>query len=129
MNNGALKTVLYANGDFNFENEIGAVITHKDFFEAVGDDNYSFSLASSDDGTLLIIDFLSQMESYEQNQIYALNLDYGIVTQVMCYENGSLIYSLVTNSLSDSIDISLSVPESFLEFYNKILLRTASSEE
>lgn len=128
LSGNSLNTVVYANGLFDFEEEIGAVITHKDFFEILKDENYSFSLASSDAGTLLIVDFLSRIDDYEQNQIYALNLDYGIVIQAMCYENGNLIYSLITNSISENTDTLLTVPESFSDFYNEFSLNGISEQ-
>ncbi len=127
--NGELKSVTYPNGNFDFEGETGAIITHEDFFDAADNENYTFSLASSDNGTLLIIDFTSSVGNYSQTQKYSLNLNYGVVTEASCYENGRLIYSLSTNSISDQNDIALSIPESFLEFENAASLTTNNQSE
>lgn len=127
--NGNVKTVTYPNGNFDFEGETGAIITHKDFFDIADNENYTFSLASSDAGSLLIIEFTSIDGSYSQVQNYALNLDYGVVTSASCYENGRLIYSLSTNSISDKDNIALSIPESFLEFEQKTTAGSSQSEE
>ena len=127
--NGNVRTVTYPNGNFDFEGETGAIITHKDFFDAADNEDYTFSLASSDTGSLLIVEFTSADGIYSQVQNYALNLDYGVVTSASCYENGRLIYSLSTNSISDKDNISLSIPESFLEFEEKTAAGSSQSEE
>lgn len=111
-----LNSVSYSNGSFDFAEDTGAIITHKDFFEAVTDDNYTFTLASDDDSSLLIINFTSSNGSYSQLQNYTLNLDYGIVTEAYCYENENLVYSMTTNALSEGTDVGMTVPESFLNF-------------
>lgn len=111
-----LNSVSYNNGSFDFSEDIGAIITHKDFFDAVDDDNYTFTLSSDDDSSLLIINFVSSKGEYSQLQNYTLNLDFGIVTEAYCYENDKLVYSMTTNALSEGTDMGMTVPESFLSF-------------
>jgi len=106
-----LKSVSYPNGYVDFAEQTGVILTHEDFFEAADQDGYSFEIKSDDNGAVMIIRFISEMGEYKQNQVYTLNLDYGIVTEAECYENGILIYELATNSLSDSITPNFVIPE------------------
>lgn len=113
--NNELKTETFNSGDIEFSEQIGAVISHKDFLEAADNSDYSFSLASSEDGTVMIIEFNSSIGEYTQKQNYKLNLDYGVVIEAKCYENDTLIYSLTTNSLSSSAVTELNIPSVFLD--------------
>ena len=106
-----LRTISYPNGYVDFAEQIGVIITHKDFLNAPDDPNYSFEIESDDFGTLMLISFLTQSDDYSQLQHYTLNLDYGIVTEARCYENDKLIYELTTNSLSQSIVPNFVIPK------------------
>ena len=106
-------TASYPTGDIDFAGEIGVILTHEDFLKTAGDDGYTYSLISSDDGTLMLITFTSQSGAYTQTQTYKLNLDYGIVTEAWCYENDKLIYALSTGRLADRIEPDFVVPPEF----------------
>ena len=106
-------TASYPTGDIDFAGEIGVILTHEDFLKTAGDDGYTYSLISSDDGTLMLITFTSQSGAYTQTQTYKLNLDYGIVTEAWCYENDKLIYALSTGRLAERIEPDFVVPPEF----------------
>ncbi len=111
----AVHTNTYPTGDFDFAGEIGAILTHEDFLKTAGDDGYTYSLVSGDEGTLMLITFTSQNGTYTQTQTYKLNLDFGIVTEAQCYENGRLIYTLSTNHLAAHFSPDFEIPEGFTE--------------
>lgn len=70
-------------------------------------EEFSYTLAESDYGTLLYADFTVEKGAYRQRQEYYISLDYGMVVRADCYENDSLIYHLETNALyelSDSVE-------------------------
>lgn len=125
----ALRTQEFMSGDVDFEEQIGALITHKDFLALADNPDYSFSLASGDDGMLLIVRFSSVMGDYVQQQTYVLNLDYGVVTEAQCYENNRLIYTLTTNSISENTDVSLNVPHQFTEYIDALISAIRTAEE
>ena len=125
----SLRTEEAVSGNISFEEQIGAVITHKDFLSLADDPEFSFSLASSDDGMLLVVYFSSVIDDYAQQQTYILNLDYGIVTEAQCYENDKLIYELTTNSISENTDVSLSIPRQFTEYIDALILELKTAEE
>lgn len=125
----SLRAEEFASGDISFEEQIGAIITHKDFLALADNPDYSFSLASGEDGMLLIVHFSSVMGEYAQQQTYVLNLDYGIVTEAQCYENNRLIYTLTTNSISDNTDISLNIPRQFTEYIDALASDIRTEEE
>ena len=106
-------TASYPTGDIDFAGDIGVILTHEDFLKTAGDDGYTYSLISSDDGTLMLITFTSQSGAYTQTQTYKLNLDYGIVTEAWCYENDKLIYALSTGRLAERIEPDFVVPPEF----------------
>ena len=106
-------TASYPTGDIDFAGEIGVILTHEDFLKTAGDDGYTYSLVSSDDGTLMLITFTSQSGTYTQTQTYKLNLDYGIVTEAWCYENDKLIYALSTGRLAERIEPDFAIPQEF----------------
>ena len=114
LENGKAQTVSYPSGSVSIGEEIGALISHKDFLSLPEDENYTYSLLSSDEGTLLLITFNVANGDYTQSQTYKLNLDYGVVTEANCYENGKAVYSLSTNSLSSGAEIGFDVPEEFI---------------
>ena len=125
--NGNIKTTSYPNGKFDFSAETGAIITHEAFFEAADDPQYSFKIEADDLGTVMLIEFTSVMENYSQRQEYTLSLDYGVVTEARCYENGSLIYELTTNSLSRTPVSGFVVPEAFNPYLPDDFARIYSS--
>lgn len=125
----SLRTEEYVSGNISFEEQIGAVLTHKDFLALADEPDFSFSLASSDNGMLLVVYFSSVMEDYTQQQTYILNLDYGIVTEAQCYENDRLIYELTTNSISENTDTSLTVPHQFTDYLDNLVLDVRTEEE
>ena len=106
-------TAAYPTGDIDFAGEIGVILTHEDFLKTAGDDGYTYSLVSGDDGTLMLITFTSQSGTYTQTQTYKLNLDYGIVTEAWCYENDKLIYALSTGRLAERIEPDFAIPQEF----------------
>lgn len=112
---GKVQSRVYATGDISFEGEVGVVLTHEDFLKSVGEDGYTYSLLSGDVGTLMLITFTTQSGTYSQTQTYKLNLDYGVVTEVTCYENGRLIYSMNTTTLSKDGKPDFTIPGGFLE--------------
>ncbi|MBP5245952.1 MAG: hypothetical protein J6036_05815 [Clostridia bacterium] len=111
--NGRVNTVTYAAGSFDISDEIGAVLTHEAFIEVADEDNYTYSLVSGENGSEMIINFISHIGSYVQLQVYNINLDYGAVVSAKCYENDKLIYSLTTNSISDDAFSEIIIPEQF----------------
>lgn len=108
-----VRSVSYPTGDIDFAGQIGVIITHKDFLAASSDSGYTYSLLSGDEGTVMLITFTSQKDHYVQTQTYKLNLDYGIVTEANCYENGSLVYALTTNLLAENSMLNFNIPEGF----------------
>ncbi len=112
---GRVRTKVYATGDISFDGEVGIIRTPDDFLNSVGEEGYTYSLVSGDSGTLLLITFTMQSGSYSQTQTYKLNLDFGIVTEAACYENGSLIYSMTTTSLSEDGTPDFEIPDGFSE--------------
>ena len=113
LSNGRVNTANYAAGSFDISDEIGAVLTHEAFIEVADEDNYTYSLVSGENGSEMIINFISHMGSYVQLQVYSINLDYGAVVSAECYENDKLIYSLTTNSISDDAFSEIIIPEQF----------------
>lgn len=108
-----VRTVTMPTGDVGFAGQVGVILTHEDFLATAGDSEYTYSLLSGDDGTLMLITFTSQSAAYTQTQTYKLNLDYGVVTEANCYENGSLVYALSTNSLSKDGFPDFEIPAGF----------------
>ena len=113
LRNRAVHTDTYPTGDLDFAGEIGVILTQEDFLKTTGEDGYTYSLLSGDEGTLMLITFTSQNGSYTQTQTYKLNLDYGIVTEAQCYENGRLIYTLSTNRLAAQFQPDFGIPDGF----------------
>ena len=111
-----LQGISYNNGDIDFGSQAGIILTHKDFLPAADDPAYTFEIGSDDNGTVMKISFTSAMGEYTQVQEYTLSLDYGVVTEASCYENGKLIYSLSTNSLSDELKANFNIPEEYLMY-------------
>lgn len=112
---GRVRTKVYATGDVSFDGEVGIIRTPDDFLNTLGEDGYTYSLLSGDAGTLMLITFTTQSGSYSQTQTYKLNLDFGIVTEAACYENGRLIYSMTTNALSEDGLPDFEIAEGFSE--------------
>lgn len=79
------------------------VVSLSSFLEDSGED-FSYTLAESDYGTLLFASFAVEKGSYRQTQEYYISLDYGIVVRADCYENDTLIYHLETNALYELSD-------------------------
>ncbi len=125
----SLRTEEIVSGNISFEEQIGALFTHKDFLSLAHNPDFTFSLASSEDGMLLVVDFSSVMDDYAQQQTYVLNLDYGIVTEAQCYENNRLIYTLTTNSISENTDISLNIPYQFTDYLDNPVWGIRTAEE
>lgn len=115
LRGNAVHTTTYPTGDIDFAGETGVIVTHEDFLNSAGEDGYAYSLLSGDDGTLLLITFTSQSGTYSQTQTYKLNLDYGIVTEAQCYENGKLIYALSTKRLAEQFEPDFEIPPGFAE--------------
>lgn len=109
----AVHSASYPTGEIDFSGEIGVILTQEDFLKTVGDDGYSYALLSSDDGTLMLITFTSRSGDYVQTQTYKLNLDYGVVTEAQCYENGKLIYALSTKRLAERLEPDFEIPQGF----------------
>ena len=113
LQNGKLQSTVYSNGDIDFAAQTGVILTHEDFFDAADEPGYTFEVKSDDIGTVMLIEFTSTVGEYSQLQKYTLSLDYGIVTEASCYENGELIYSLTTNSLSSELTPNFVIPTEF----------------
>lgn len=126
--NGNMQSKSYPNGEIDFSAETGVIITHEAFFEAADDPQYSFEIKSDDLRTVMLIKFDSVMGNYSQHQEYTLNLDYGIVTEAKCYENGNLIYELTTNSLSQKPSSNFVIPEAFSVFLPSSLAQVYNSD-
>lgn len=110
-----LHSVTYNNGDIDFDSQTGIIMTHRDFFQAVEDPAYTFSVMSGDYGTALFIEFTTTIGAYSQLQQYKLSLDYGIVTQANCFENGRLIYTLNANAVASEILTEINIPAKYME--------------
>lgn len=108
-----LHSTAYSNGDIDFSEQTGVILTHKDFLSAADEPGYTFAVQSDDMGTVMLIEFTSVMGEYAQLQKYTLNLDYGVVTEAKCYENDKLIYELSTNAISGELTPSFAVPAEF----------------
>ncbi len=110
---GRLSSVSYAAGDFDLAGEIGAILTHEDFIEVADEDNYTYSLVSGENGSEMVVNFVSHIGAYVQLQVYNINLDYGAVVSAQCFENDKLIYSLSASSISDDAFSGIIIPEQF----------------
>jgi hypothetical protein len=62
-------------------------------------ENFNYSLHDSEYGKILYAEFVSEKNSYSQEQRYYISLDFGIVIKAECYENGRLVYDLSTITL------------------------------
>ncbi len=111
---GGVKTVSYQSGKIAFSEQVGALLTYEDFLDVSDDDDYSFSLISSESGTMMLISFTSRSGEYTQEQTYKLSLEYGVVTEAYCYENDALIYSLSTSYIGKERNASPSIPDELL---------------
>ena len=135
LSGDSVKSTSYSGNHIDFAAQTGVILTHEDFFKAADEPGYSFKIKSDDVGTVMLIEFTSQNGDYSQLQKYTLSLDYGIVTEAYCYENGELIYELTTNSVSKELTPNFgipdklkdSLPDEFAELKSPVL-RTAEQE-
>ena len=115
LQSGAVNTVSYHAGKIAFSEQVGALLSYEDFLDLADEEDYTFSLISSEDGTMMLINFTSTLGEYSQRQTYKLSLDYGVVTEAYCYEDDKLIYSLSTSYIGKERNSNASVPEGFLK--------------
>ncbi len=89
-------------GNFTVTELAGVVVDHENFLS--GDYELSegeFSVIQGDFGIELEIVFDTVMENYTQHEVYRINVDYGMVTKALCYENELLVYELETYALRE----------------------------
>ncbi len=97
-----LHTATYPKGSFTVPELCSVIADHKSFLDGIYDlQEGNFSVIHGDFGTELEIVFETVLENYSQTEAYRINVDYGIVTQAECTENGKLVYSMQTLSLKE----------------------------
>ena len=72
------------------------------FLDVADKENYTFTLADSDFGKLLLVTFKNTKGELSIIENYYISLDYGLVVRTESYENGVLVYLLETTLLSES---------------------------
>ena len=96
------KSVVLPKGGFDISSECGFVVNVDEFLRFSDSLNEAdFSKYSDDNGSFLVVSFVSALEDIVYSQQYTVSLDYGIVTKATCYENDSLVYEMITTDLSD----------------------------
>ncbi len=100
---GSESTKTLPKGGFDIQEDTGIIITHDRFFSenssfAQGDE--AFSVAYSDFGTVLMFEFFTSLDDYQQTERYWLSLDYGVVIRAECYEGDKIVYLLETIALN-----------------------------
>jgi len=90
-------------GGFDIQEDTGIIMTHDRFFSenslfAEGEE--AFSVAYSDFGTVLMFEFYTKLDEYQQTERYWLSLDYGVVIRAECYEGDNIVFLLETIALN-----------------------------
>ena len=112
VRNGETRSVSLPSGDFAFEQQIGAVLTQRQFLETP-DAAYTYELYSDGDSVYLVIRFTSTSGGYTQEQEYTIDMDYGIVVSVKCTENGERVYTSNVTELSENLTPRIELPEKY----------------
>ncbi len=87
-------------GSFDISRECGFILNVSEFLESdVELDESTFSQFSNDYGVFLTILFESSLNDIVYKQSYVISLDFGVVTEVKCYEQDKLVYEMITDSL------------------------------
>ncbi len=91
-------------GAFNIYEECGYILTAKEFIES------GFKLTSADfgqyekDGNVYIsVSFENSKYNHSQQMKYVISLDYGVVIEAYCYENGEIVYEMTTEYISTTV--------------------------
>ena len=82
---------------FSVSDECGFILTHDAFLAS--DfllDASTFEKNVNEYGSNLIITFDNEFDEFQQTLKYTISLDYGIVTDAECYEQGVLVYKMNT---------------------------------
>jgi len=88
-------------GGFDIAEECGFVLSVSDFLNS--DYNLTeadFLMSETENGVFVTINFFSDDFGIAQNYKYVVSLDFGVVTEVSCTENGSIVYEMKTSSIT-----------------------------
>ena len=93
-------SVTLEKGSFDISQECGFILSPQAFFES----QYSLTEADfektvSENGSFLKFSFEDSDYGINQKYTYTVSLDYGIVTEVVCVENGEIVYEMKTSSV------------------------------
>lgn len=98
---GEVYEAVFEKGDFDISDECGFVLTAEEFLSSGYElSDAEFSMFEDGFGTAVKIAFDKTMGGITQHQEYVISLDFGVVTNAICYENSTLVYSMSTNKLS-----------------------------
>ncbi len=101
--NGSLaESMSFPKGSFTVPELCSVIADHSSFLDGTYElQKGSFAVIQGDFGTELEITFDTALDNYTQTEIYRVNVDYGIVTQAECVENGKVVYLMQTLSLKE----------------------------
>lgn len=104
INSNNVYSVELEKGDFKISDDCGFILTVDEFLESnMLLDESTFSLNETDKDIFLTITFDSEYNGIVQKTTYTVSLNYGIVTDVVCVENGAVVFTMSTEDLySDS---------------------------
>lgn len=95
--------ILLPKGNFVFSGECGFIMDVGEFLASKSTlDEASFSQYSDENGSYITIVFDHIMGNIAYKQEYIISLDFGIVTGVKSYENNTLVYEMMTKSLTNA---------------------------
>ena len=87
-------------GDFDISRECGFILNVSELLDSdVELDESTFSQFSNDSGVFLTVLFEASLDDIVYKQSYVISLDFGVVTEVKCYEQDKLVYEMTTDSL------------------------------
>lgn len=99
--NESAEPAVISKGNFNIYEECGFVLTPKEFLESGYElASADFSRINRDDGVFLSVVFDNSYNGRSLRQKYVFSLDFGIVVEVYSYENDTIVYEMLTESLS-----------------------------
>ena len=91
----------FERGSFDISDECGFVISVEGFLDSGFKlDEATFSVFENEYGTALKVTFVNTVDTVTFTESYTLSLDFGVVLSADCYENETLVYSMVTDELS-----------------------------
>lgn len=97
---GSDNVVNLVKGDFAISDECGFVLTADEFVKSEYNlTDADFVQEYRDGGSYITVSFDVADREYKTHNIYEISLDFGVVTKVLCYENDTLVYQMVTENI------------------------------